>query len=316
MIRFVETNDHLHAYLDDKLITSQGYLNSDGTTSNDDDILISLDELGDELISNLPNKHGFFMMKEILNTNFVVTRIDRKEEHIVIEITGDKVSFHQSIWNPNTYMRRFSECNTEFLIKVLDYDDLESPIIVFQYQTEFTQETKFKEVLDHTFMVLGSTINLVELELVGFKWKEAYESDELLFCKEVLSPLFRKMGLDNLEFTHGTTEHGKDYVFSEQTRFGTMSHSAIQVKTGNLDGKSTGKLKEIIAQLDDAFVIPYQQLNDEEQKYISTFYVFVSGKISKQAIEIIRNKISPALKGSVKFLDQPRILRLVEKYWK
>ncbi|WP_421888961.1 hypothetical protein [Marinoscillum sp.] len=317
MIEYIQhTERHISSYLNGKLITNEGYQLNDGNYSNDNDILVSLEDLSSELIEGLPMGTGFFMMKEIPETNFIVTRIDKRGKLFEIEITADHTTFYDSIWNANNYIKRFSELNKEFEIKDLDFEDVEHPMIVMTYEYEYTSSTKIGDVFDVAFGFLISTKNLIELELKGFKWKKEYESNEMLFCNEVVTPLFRKMGLLNLEFTHGTTEHGKDYVFSEYTKFGTISHSAVQVKAGDLTGSAKGKLKEIIEQLDDAFMIPYEQLNSEEKKYIDTFYILTSGKITSQAIDKIKHKIKRELKGSVKFIDKHSLLSLIDKFWR
>ncbi|WP_422930267.1 hypothetical protein [Singulisphaera sp. PoT] len=47
-----------------------------------------------------------------------------------------------------------------------------------------------------------------EIALGGLEWKTAYESDEELFCQEVLLPLLRRMGFLLVRYTHGRREYG------------------------------------------------------------------------------------------------------------
>ncbi|GEM_PF-1554387 len=316
MIKIIERNNNsISAFLGEKLITKQGYRLEDGTLSNDDDILIALEELAQEKATSLPDLGGFFMTKDIPGTNFMVTRIDRRKDLLKVEITGDNYTFQQSIWNARLYIKRFAELNKIFQISDLYTEKDDDPLIVMEYTESFSKNTTIRNVLFNLKQHLIDIKTLVELELRGFKWKEKYEKDELIFCKEVLTPLFRKMKLTNLQFTHGVGEHGKDYVFSEFTKLGTIRYCAIQVKAGNLDGKILGKLNEIIAQVEDAFTIPFEQVNDREQKYIDTFYVVTSGKITREATTKIKEKIRSELKGSIKFLDQNAVLNLINKYW-
>lgn len=318
MIEFIQHNESkVSAYQDGNLISSQVYTLQDGSFTNDNDILVSLEDLSSEIIDQLPTGTGFFMTKGIPDTNFMVTRIDKHEHEnaLEIEVTADRNTFYDSIWNANRYIKRFWELNSELEVVSVDFEDLEYPMIVLTFNDKYENRTTIGDLLQKAFYIIRSITSLVELELKGFKWKERYESDEMLFCNEVITPLLRKMDLLNFEFTHGISENGKDYVFSESTRFGTIRHSAVQVKAGNITGSANGKLKEIIEQLDDAFMIPFEQLNSEERKFIDTFYVVTSGKITSQAIEKIKAKIKPELKGSVKFLDKYNILSLVDKYW-
>ncbi len=317
MIELKENSEgYVSAYINDILITKQGHNNEDSTFSNDDDILISLEEFGNINISEFPNNFGFFMMKNIPKSNFLITRIDRMDNNLDIEITADSQDFNESLWNPNAYFKRFNKINTEFTIEKINISESDYSSIILKYTEPIISNTLISELLVNALNSLYRINHLIELELKGFKWKDEYQKSELLFCNEVLTPLFRKMDLKNLEFTHGIAEHGKDYVFSEYTKFGTLRHSAIQVKAGNLDGKTLSNLREIIAQLEDAFTIPYTQVNEAEKKYIDTFYIITSGKITSIAIEKIKHKIKAELRGSVKFLDKNAILNLVEQYWK
>lgn len=321
MIKFRENSKEglysISVYQDGRLVTNQSYLDSKGKYyHNDDDILISLEELGREIIIELPQKTGFFMMKDIPETYFMVTRLFKKEKSLVLELTADEYTFKDSSWNSRYYVKSFSKLNNIFNIIGLEYEESKDAQIVLLYEKEFSATETIGDFLNEVRKGIISISNQVELEQKGFKWKEGFQTSESLFCKEVLTPLFQKMSLLDFKFTHGQNEHGKDYVFSERTKFDTINHSAVQVKAGNLDGKTQGKLKEIIAQLDDAFTIPYSQINESGVKYIDTFYVIVSGKITDGAIVKIKNKIKPELKGSIKFLDKDAIMNLVYKYWK
>lgn len=293
-----KSNNRNSVYWNGKLVSDKVYLNEDGTiAANDDDIFLSIEELGQIEVGFWPEKWGFFMLKEIPGTKFYLTRIDRIDGSMVFEITGDSHSFKDSKWGSKFYFRKFSEIKTDFKVQSMEIDDLYDNSLVFTFNNVAEQKVKLSNLFDMLFEKLKQTIQMIELELSGFKWKGEYETNELLFCNEVLTPLFRKMQLNDLEFIHGISENGKDYVFSETKKFGTAHYSAIQVKAGSLDGKVNGKLKEILEQIDDAFKVPFEQMNHHEKKYIDTFYVVSSGKITEAARLKIRSKIKSELIG-------------------
>lgn len=153
------------------------------------------------------------------------------------------------------------------------------------------------------------------IALGGLTWKAEYETNERLFCTEVLAPLLRRMGFQAVHYTQGPREFGKDFTFSEPTRFGHLRHYGLQAKCGDLRGNVNSEVDEIIGQLDDAFKMPYIDVSAGEERYISTFIVAISGRFTDNAKEKIVRKIPRGLVGSVVFLDRERIWELVEQHW-
>lgn len=167
----------------------------------------------------------------------------------------------------------------------------------------------------HAALELKRLMDTAEIALGGLEWKAEYESDEGLFCKEVLLPLLRRMGFLFVRYTHGIREYGKDFTFSETTPFGNQRHYGLQAKAGNVSGGVNSQIDELIGQLGDAFSMPYLEIGSNEERYISTFVIAISGVFTENAREKIAAKIPKGTIGSVLFLDRYRVMELVERYW-
>lgn len=148
-----------------------------------------------------------------------------------------------------------------------------------------------------------------------FKWDKDYLVNEKLFSLQVINPLLRKMHFNSIRFSHGRKEYGKDFTFSELDKFGQVKYYGIQVKVGNVSGQVNSPIDELIGQIEDAFSMPYFDLDSKNPLYISTLIIIISGYFTENAKEKIMNKINKGLHGSVYFIDQDKILELVEKYW-
>lgn len=146
-------------------------------------------------------------------------------------------------------------------------------------------------------------------------WMQDYETDELKLSKEIIHPLLIKLYFHNVKYTHGKKEYGKDFLFSELNKFGEYIHYGMQVKAGDISGKANSEIDTIISQLEDAFSMPFYQLGNKNQQFISLFIITISGKFRENAKEKIANKIPQQFAGSVFFWDKEKILELIEKHW-
>ena len=165
-------------------------------------------------------------------------------------------------------------------------------------------------------MLLIDLVKRAELILSGAYWRKEYDTDEKLFCTEIIFPLLRKMDFVDVRFNHGVREYGKDFTFSELTKFGNLRHFAIQAKAGNLKGSVNAQIDEIIGQLNDAFAMPYYEVSANETRNISTFIIAISGHFTENAKDKIIQKIPSFFKGCVYLIDRDKILELIERYWK
>ncbi|MYE50679.1 MAG: restriction endonuclease [Gammaproteobacteria bacterium] len=172
------------------------------------------------------------------------------------------------------------------------------------------------EALNGAAIVLKKLIREAEVALAGIRWKSAYATDERAFCEEVLAPLLRRMQFLSVRYTHGVREYGRDFTFSELTRFGTIRHYGLQAKAGDVSGGVNSAIDEIVGQADDAYKMPYYDIASAEPRYISTFIVAISGRFTSNAREKIVNKVPRGVYGSLLFLDRESILELIDRHWK
>lgn len=165
-------------------------------------------------------------------------------------------------------------------------------------------------------IILNEIISQAERVLSGVVWRQEYESDEGLFCTEILFPLLRKMNFVDVRYTHGVKEYGKDFTFSEPTKYGAFRHYGLQAKAGDVSGRVNAPIDEIIGQLNDAFSMSYTDVSAADKRFISTFIVAISGYFTDNAKDKIIEKIPNHFKGSVYFIDKDKTLELIEKFWK
>lgn len=191
-------------------------------------------------------------------------------------------------------------------------DDWKTLEVAFQLDKDF----EFKEIILKYSKLLNDLIKRTELILSGAVWRKEYETDEKLFCTEIIFPLLRKMDFIDVRFNHGVREYGKDFTFSEITKFGNLRHFAIQAKAGNLRGNVNSDIDEILGQLDDAFTMPYYEVSANESRNISTFIVAISGHFTENAKDKLIQKIPQHFKGCVYLIDRDKTLELIERFWK
>ncbi|MCW2120728.1 restriction endonuclease [Flavobacterium sp. 7A] len=219
-------------------------------------------------------------------------------------------------WGLSTFLGGLNEIindKTEAEVHSLDIeDDYKEIEVKFICNVDF----EFHDQISKYAKLLNQYIKNTERLLSGVVWQKEFETNEKLFCTELLYPLLRKMNFIDVRFTHGTREYGKDFTFSEIPLFGNLRHYAIQAKAGNVRGNVKSEIDEIIGQLDDAFSMPYFEVSVNENRLINTFIVAISGNFTENAKDKISQKIPTNLKGSIYFLDREKILELIEKYWK
>ena len=187
----------------------------------------------------------------------------------------------------------------------------------FTFDVETLVGTALADLVDGAADTLRLIDQDARLKLSGGPdWVPAYEEDEALFCEEVLHPLLRKMGFLSVRYTHGTRECGKDFVFSEQTQFGDMRHHGLQAKAGNVRGGVNSEIDEILGQVEDAFAMPFYDVSTQEDKFISTLVIAISGRFTASAEAKVKRKMRSILRGSVYFWDKEKIIGLVHDHWR
>jgi hypothetical protein len=149
---------------------------------------------------------------------------------------------------------------------------------------------------------------LVEAERrLGIEREHSVKNEEEFTICTVI-PLLRDLGFEDVQYTHGVREYGKDVFFKRRTEFGTDEYWAAQVKFGDVSGNSTGDIDDIVRQIEDAFGMPMENIYTKRKEEISKVAVIISGIFKNNAKEKILYKIhSPAKKGNVEFIDGAKL---------
>ncbi len=245
------------------------------------------------------------------------------ELHLAKTDKGIKLTFYclqpnkywEGVWGLSTFLATLHEIVKDYSgIEVGGFDierDWKEISLFFLIDQDFILRERVNEYV----AILKSLIKETKQQLSGVVWRKEYETDEKLFCTDVLYPLFRKMKFIDVHYTHGQREYGKDFTFSEQTSFGNLRHYGLQAKAGNIRGNVNSEIDELIGQLNDAFSMPYHEVSANETRRISTFIIAISGLFTENAKDKIAHKISDHFKGAVYFLDRDKIQELIERYW-
>lgn len=168
-------------------------------------------------------------------------------------------------------------------------------------------------VIDISEQIISEIDGAAEIKLGGEILDPNNIQNEKEFSLQIILPIFRKLGFQNIKYNHGKREYGKDVVFSRLTEFGELEHWAAQVKFGDISGEANSEIDKIIAQLDDAFKMPYYCIYTRRKERISKLLFIISGKFTENAIEKICEKIEiNALRNNIVFIDGDKIQNLIE----
>lgn len=248
---------------------------------------------------------------------FYDLRISKIKETIIFDFECRQPNkYWEGKWGLSTFLATISDTVKAASVAKVDWldldDDWKELNLHFKVDKDFNVKTKTEELTK----LIKYYIKQAELTLSGAVWRKEFETNEDSYCTDILYPLLRKMGYIDVRYRHGTKEYGKDFTFSEQTKFGNLRHFGLQAKAGNLRGNVNADIDEIIGQLNDAFSMSYHEISANETRQISTFIVAISGQYTANAKEKIIQKTPKHFLGSVYFIDRDKTIELIEKYWK
>lgn len=199
------------------------------------------------------------------------------------------------------------------LEKIYSEENLENYEIVWEAIFDFEQN------IQHYLNIIKQEFSKIIAESIAknsLNWKDTYKTNELLFTKELLIPIFRLMGFKSVRFNHGTQEFGKDITFFDFDKFKGIEYYAVQVKAGDLSGKSNSKINDILSQIDDIIKIPFKDMDSGREQYISKIIIAISGDYKENAKVKLLHHIPDYFKGNVKFVDKSKILSMIEEITK
>src|SRR5437773_12275794 len=101
----------------------------------------------------------------------------------------------------------------------VDDIDLEDDWKLLALKSSLSARLPIGEQIREKAKVIREIMAAAEISLEGMRWRPEYETNESLFCTEVLSPMLRRMGFVSVRYLHGVREYGKDFTFSELSPF-------------------------------------------------------------------------------------------------
>lgn len=134
------------------------------------------------------------------------------------------------------------------------------------------------------------------------------------FRSEVIIPLLKNMGMQQVRERHGTQEYGKDITFFQVSPLGNI-YSAVVAKVGKIDGSAGGKsnLDTVLNQVKMAFNMPLEDIEQKQKYSINEVIVWTSGNIANNAERRIMESIKEY--RNIRFFDGQKTLELLEQYY-
>lgn len=133
------------------------------------------------------------------------------------------------------------------------------------------------------------------------------------FRDNVVRPILLLKGYKDGRDLCGPTEQGKDAIFYEHDRLGTLELTAIQTKKGsvNLAAKAADNLPNIVAQLKTAAITTYPLLTPLRAKIRpAKVYLVASGKINEAARNFCIEQVPET---TLRFLDRDDLIPWIDE---
>ena len=133
---------------------------------------------------------------------------------------------------------------------------------------------------------------------------------------EDLKQLFKNKGFENVKITHGTSEFGKDLIFSKYDEtFGEERWYAVIVKNKPATQNDFMRGHEIGDQIELALRIPHTDVSGSK-KNISLIFIVINGTVSNQATQIISEFIPAIVMPYIKIWDYQDLAGEINAYSK
>jgi hypothetical protein len=248
---------------------------------------------------------------------FEISKISDNRAHIRFEDSG-----RRKYWDGDVGYKLYMETKREIIknrqkeigdVELEDFDD-DGDYIFLTFCAEIESET-FEGMIISAGQLIKEIEGTVELTLGSpFKSLEDIRNEED-FSFSIVIPILHWLGFSNIRYVHGKREYGKDIIFTRKTEFEYFEFWGAQVKCGNVSGKANSEIDKIIAQIDDAFKVPFYDLLTKQRERISKLLIVISGSYTENAIEKICEKIeNNAIKNNVIFIDGEKISALGSRF--
>jgi hypothetical protein len=141
------------------------------------------------------------------------------------------------------------------------------------------------------------------------------EMSEEAFTKDVLRPLFHKLGYHKVEYNGGVYEEGKDLICLKKDEIGDLFVLVVQVKKTRASAlASSGRsYSEIISQLEAAACEPVL-LDDGREAYANGVWFVTPYPIDSRTRATRRRGTSELQKQNTKIVDGARVIELMREH--
>lgn len=278
---------------------------------------IQIDDLKGFNTSSIPD--GIWLRPLKGDTILLEGQITSDRKHVAV--TYMKIHIYRKYWDHKfgalqyvNAMKKAVETRKES-DKDVEFNEIEDDgeHIFFRYAIFLSEDMPIGKAVQRFQEIVQEIEGHTERLLEGEELSSEVLKDEIKFTIEVLLPLFRNMGFVDVRYNHGKREFGKDVTFSEIDRFGVRRNYGVQVKAGNLSGEAGSDIDKIIAQIEDAFSMPYIDTTSREKRHISYLIIAISGRFTDNAKDKIIEKIN---RRNLYFLDIDKIQELLAYYLK
>ena len=276
---------------------------------------VSIETFPENIDLLIVSKAGF---DELLASNASLLTLKRKYDRVNILAEHFINVANWSLWDC-LYPKAVAALQKQAKRKDIDCELQLPDAIAFSRSVEISQALTLQQCVEELLQPLSRVISDAKSSLAGgLIWDEIYEQkgQEIRFQNEILHPLLLNMGYNLVWPTHGNRgEHGRDFVFYEETKFGDRIYYALQAKSGNVSGGANRDIDELLIQIDRALSMPFRTLSEESEIYISIMIIATSGEFTKDAKEVIREKIPKYItKGAVYFWGKNEIKSLISRF--
>jgi len=291
---------------------------------NDPGWLLPKGLIGETAVNELPEGESFEICSSVEDGVIMLDSVP-----IQLQRIGDnriRLEFSDSgtrkYWNGKVGFNVYMEAKKAIIeeraaevrdIALDDYED-DGAWIHLSYSAEIDVD-KVTTAVQAAEQIAGEIEGAAEMRLGAQLWVPSNAENEKEFALGTVLPIIRKLGFQNVRFSHGKREFGRDVLFARFTEFQDMEFWGAQIKFGDVSGGAVADINELLMQIDDAFKMPFYDLYTKQQQRISKIAIIISGKFTENAIEKICEKIeSHALKNNVVFIDGEKLTTLAERF--
>lgn len=280
--------------------------------------------MGDNSIADLPGDVTFEICKDVERDAIMLDTIPIR----LRKMADDRVALDfedsgtRKYWDGKIGFKTYMEAKKAVVedrsaeikdLKIDSYDD-DGAWIHLAYSSEVSA-VKLKTAVELAEQMVAEIDGATEMRLGSELWAPTEAENEKEFTLRTVLPILRKIRFQNVRYSHGKREFGKDILFARITEFHEIEHWGAQVKFGDIAGGARAEIDTLLGQIDDAFKMPFYDLYTKQKQRISKLAIIASGKFTENAIEKICEKIeSHAVRNNVVFVDGEKLKTLAELF--